>query len=118
MPCLSASRSCHGVRGYCCAHFDRKPVGGHEISTGYSADGDIVTELEPGNITRAYSYLTAGQLSAVTSKLGASTSAAVTYTRDLNGRQTKAVSGTSTIVSGYNENASLIWPHFGGVAPV
>ena len=73
------------------------------FTTGYSADGDIVTELEPGNITRAYSYLTAGQLGAVTSKLGASTSAAITYTRDLSGRQTKAVSGTSTIVSGYND---------------
>ena len=72
-------------------------------TTSYTADRDIANELEPGNITRAYTYLTGQQLGTITSKLGATTSAAITYTRDLIGRQTKAVSGTSTIVSGYND---------------
>jgi large repetitive protein len=69
----------------------------------YTADRDIATELEPGNITRAYTYFTTNQLASITSKLGTATSASITYTRDLIGRQTKAVSGTSTIVSGYND---------------
>jgi RHS repeat-associated protein len=72
-------------------------------TTSYTADRDIASELEPGNITRAYTYFTTNQLGTITSKLGATTSAAITYTRDLIGRQTKAVSGTSTIVSGYND---------------
>jgi large repetitive protein len=72
-------------------------------TTSYNADRDIAKELEPGNITRAYTYLTANQLGSITSKLGVTASAAITYTRDLIGRQTKAVSGTSTIVSGYND---------------
>ena len=72
-------------------------------TTSYTADRDIANELEPGNITRAYTYLTGQQLGTITSKLGATTSAAITYTRDLIGRQTKAVSGTSTIVTGYND---------------
>lgn len=73
------------------------------FTTGYSADGDVIRELEPGNITRAYTYLTAGQLGSVTSKLGATTSASVTYSRDLLGRQTKAVSGASTISTVFND---------------
>jgi RHS repeat-associated protein len=72
-------------------------------TTSYTSDRDVATELEPGNITRAYTYFTGNQLGTITSKLGATTSAAITYTRDLIGRQTKAVSGTSTIVSGYND---------------
>jgi RHS repeat-associated protein len=78
-------------------------VADRTFTTGYSADGDVISEIEPGNITRAYTYLTAGQLGAVTSKLGATTSAAVTYSRDLLGRQTSAVSGGAPISTVFND---------------